>query len=495
MALTSLPMPSYMPKEEIYGYSWAGARLGNTYTCNAQGFFATFGTMSMLLFNTMLCLYYACAIAFTMQEKTIKKYVEPFIHGIPIVTSLGFAITPLFHELYNPSITAFAWCATFTYPLECIQYDYLECERGNRSVMTSIVFAMLVLVPLDFVIIVTSLLLVIIKVIRTERLLAKMVTSCNHESNQQEFQHMRLRHGNTKAVLVQALCYISAFLLALMLPLLRLVGYLFFGTADDTNLYGIHAAMDKAGLVFYPLQGLFNFLIFLSFKVYNYKRFSPDTSIFSILRLMFTSSAQDPAFISRISIVKINEEDQPSKSADDVCYKVQVSDEKEDERHFRLGLLYTNSNDDVDALEEEEEDRLSLQEDPLGLHPEEVTLANSSVRDEMRFRLGLFHEARRPLHVVNEEQEEEEELSSSAALSEYIQKQNKLVSIVSSAEISNSSNISSGDGGRSSSNSRSSSGDTYHFYPGVLEDSKAAMLKQPNQQGRNFVSSKEEETD
>jgi hypothetical protein len=73
MALTSLPMPSYMPQEEVFGYSWAGTRLGNQYTCNAQGFFSTFGMASVLCFDVMLCVYYACSIAFSMKERNIKN--------------------------------------------------------------------------------------------------------------------------------------------------------------------------------------------------------------------------------------------------------------------------------------------------------------------------------------------------------------------------------------------------------------------------------------
>jgi hypothetical protein len=464
MALTSLPMPSYMSKEEIFGYHWAGTRLGNTSTCNAQGFFATFGTTSMVLFNAMLCVYYACAIAFTMKEKNIKKYVEPVLLGLPLVVGLGLAVPPLFYELYNPAISSFAWCTTFTYPLECIEYDYLECVRGNKIVMSTIIFILLALIPLDFFVIVISLLLVIIKVIRTERLLAKMATTCNNNDSNEDMQHMRLRHGNTKAVLVQALCYISAFLSALVLPLFRLVGYLFFGTAADASLYLLHAVIDKAGLVLYPLQGFFNCMIFLSFKVYNYKRFSPDASICSILGLMFSSSAQDPAFISRISIVKMSEED-PSKSNEEGHYKVDVSDEVDDQRHFRLGLLNIGnniSNDDND----DDNLPLTLQEGQT----EEVYNPNPRLRNEMNYRLGLFRatNANDPLDVVDEE---EEISSSSFTINQNSKKEDELKN-VSSGEL-----LSSG----------SSSG-SYFFYPGILEDSKA-MQRQLSEQTKYFVNS------
>jgi len=73
MALTSLPMPRTMliaiiEREhwDSHGNSyedWARKKLGNTQTCDAQGFFFTFGITAMYSYNVMLCVYYVCAIA------------------------------------------------------------------------------------------------------------------------------------------------------------------------------------------------------------------------------------------------------------------------------------------------------------------------------------------------------------------------------------------------------------------------------------------------
>jgi hypothetical protein len=54
IALSTLPMPSFMPQEKDFEYRWTGPRLGNTSTCNAQGFFQTFGILCMFTYNTIV---------------------------------------------------------------------------------------------------------------------------------------------------------------------------------------------------------------------------------------------------------------------------------------------------------------------------------------------------------------------------------------------------------------------------------------------------------
>jgi hypothetical protein len=341
MALTSLPMPSYMPKEEIFGYKWAGTRLGNTYTCNAQGFFSTFGMAAVLCFDVMLCVYYACAIAFGMKEKKIKKYVEPIIHGLPIVFGLGFALPPLFLELYNPTTTFFPWCGFWVYPSECLNYDELECVRGDRGIMVVALYLFFVAVPFNFLIIVVSLVSVVIKVIKTERTLNVITTAFRDNSNN-EILEMRLNNGRTKAVLVQSISYISSFLLAFALPMLNALDYLLsIGNNSHNNGFvgGAQAGIDRVTLFLFPLQGFFNFIIFVSFKVYNFRRLSKEDSIWSIFLRLFTSSDHDPAFITRISMVKISEKDGQDRSS----FHVEITDEMMDENcRFRIGLMLTN---------------------------------------------------------------------------------------------------------------------------------------------------------
>jgi hypothetical protein len=106
---------------------------------------------------------------------------------------------------------------------------------------------------------------------------------------------------------------------------------------------------EKITLVFLPLQGFFNFIIFVSHKVYNFRRVRRDVSICQVISILFCTSAHDPCFISRISIVKQHEEEENECDEFVECveqdrqyhqvYDLDVKDESNDELHYRLGLM------------------------------------------------------------------------------------------------------------------------------------------------------------
>ena len=114
IALTTLLMPKSVSPEVICLYSlpyedWVGTKLGNIQTCEAPGFFFVFGITTMFAYNSMLCLYYACTIAYQMKERNVRKYVKPILHLFPWTIGFSTAIPPLVKDLYNPS-TLEAWC-------------------------------------------------------------------------------------------------------------------------------------------------------------------------------------------------------------------------------------------------------------------------------------------------------------------------------------------------------------------------------------------------
>jgi hypothetical protein len=372
MALTSLPMPSYMPKEEIFGYHWAGTRIGNTLTCNVQGFFATFGMGCLFNYNAMLCLYYACAIAFGMREKNIKKYVEPILHGLPLLVALTFSLLPLFHQMYNPGVSAYAWCGPLPYPDECTMYDGLECIRGNGRIKKVIQILVSTIIVCDFACIIVSLLLVIYKVIQTDHVIVKLskrYKDCGHP----EMEKVLQKHHNTKVVILQASSYIAAFLLGIIPPALLSLGAI--QTSDrDGNMADF---FEKLMLVLLPLQGFFNFVIFVSHKIYNYRRVHCDVSICQVIALLFCTSAHDPCFISRISIVKqCNDEEGVLEDAGMDCmeetpgggkrtgiwYELFARDENEEDLlHYRLSFMKNaNTLQQEDVVENEEEDNATF---------------------------------------------------------------------------------------------------------------------------------------
>ncbi len=302
-----------MPREGelrpgIVEYNWAGTRLGNANTCTAQGFFFLFGMFCMFLYNVSLWWYYACAIAFEMRERNIKRCVEPFLHIVPLGASLVWGVIPIIFESYNPSpITT--WCTPY------------QTQKNNYRRTLTVTSALMIFQ------IAICLSLIIRKVITTQRRLGSMVLSNDDDSNNPiqhdessngaENEHIRsidepttndnLRdkeaesHRKPKVVIIQASAYVLSSFITLFFSFLRAI----------MTLTGHHKAipmwMVRAQTILLPLQGCFNAIIFVSHKVYNYYSVFHDISICRIICLLF-EGYQEPVFITRMSIVQDNRE-------------------------------------------------------------------------------------------------------------------------------------------------------------------------------------------
>lgn len=112
------------------GVVWA---LGTTATCSAQGFFLTLG-VAVPLYNAMLSLYYVLVINYRYSDATLRKWVEPTMHGVAggwaFFTALYAACTGL---LNNANL----WCWISPLPQGCKDSrrygdDAGNCERGDN---------------------------------------------------------------------------------------------------------------------------------------------------------------------------------------------------------------------------------------------------------------------------------------------------------------------------------------------------------------------------
>lgn len=355
MALASVPMPSYLPREEEFGYDWAGARLGNTGTCTAQGFLVSFATSCMPTYNLMLCVYYFCAIYLNMSENRIRKRVEPFLHVFPVTISLALASIPLPFDLYNPSMIAYAWCGAVPYPYECYLYpDEIECIRGGPKVMKMAYRTISTCSAVLISLIIILLSLVIKSIIETDRMLRQLSDQCRtKKSALARLQEAINLQRNSKAAIVQAVSYISTVVLSVLPTFLLSSGAVtVFGSERQQKLGDV---FERILLVLLPLQGFFNCIIFVSHKVYNYRRIHENVSICQILGLLLFKSSHDPTFISRISIVSHQEiareefldrdgfendnHDDNNNNVYETIYDIEINDEDNSQRHFRLNLL------------------------------------------------------------------------------------------------------------------------------------------------------------
>ena len=272
MALTTLPMPrnddpiwfsgAYdLAGDELNNIWWFGqTKIGNVHTCAAQGFFVSTGILGNFFYNGMLCLYYACTIAFKMQERDIRKKVEPFMHGVPLLLAIASAIPAFMYNFYNP-ISNDPWCTMKPRPVQL----YYTLPFALEKLMMIEIGALLVLIF-------TSLGLVIWRVRKNGKSLMKATDQDNDID-----ERVKIAHRNTKLMIAQSLAYIGALLLTLVFPLVRSIMYDVVRGGDFHAYYTDKEAanyilMGKLMFVILPLQGFFNLIIFLWHKGKNKRR-------------------------------------------------------------------------------------------------------------------------------------------------------------------------------------------------------------------------------
>ena len=321
MGLSTLPMPRGSSEELGFDYDWVGTRLGNIYTCRAQGFFFVLGITAMFTYTCSLCLYYTLAIAFRMKEERITKYWEPFFHGVPLLLGLASSIPPLVTGMINPTGME-AWC---TIAGKGIQ-DFNKLHLAVLIILLSL---------LSFIFLNFS--FIIWRVGKTERALKRAIQEIDHNLRKNDPQHRQLQRvgqlrnnhaqqnaitsmQNTRVVFIQALAYFLSFLITLSMPILRNL---------PVEKFHNNRIILRIQLILMPLQGLFNALIFIYHKIHNYRRIHPDASRCHVLRLVFFGKADDHVLFSRISMISVN---------GDNSIDINIHNERNEDDHFHIPI-------------------------------------------------------------------------------------------------------------------------------------------------------------
>jgi len=282
VALTSLPVP--MDDKWVNLYNYDGRRVGNYASCDAQGFFQFFGFLGEFLYYMMLCVYYACTLAFSMKEETITKFVEPWMHIIPLTTSLWISLEILLTHGYNPAPKSCAWCTMNPLPYSCLEPPPSpSCERGNKESHLRFELIFAIISTVKIVVIIICLSMVCGKV---TKLYLEWKKSKNDDGTGGMTEEGRVDLDNrfriVRATFIQAIAYILVLFITVLPPLVLLITPATF-----------YATMTDVFNLAFPLQGFFNFLIFVGAKVYHYRRVESEVSISKALGLILFTSFHD----------------------------------------------------------------------------------------------------------------------------------------------------------------------------------------------------------
>eukprot|EP00551_Chaetoceros_affinis_P009633 CAMPEP_0203676236 /NCGR_PEP_ID=MMETSP0090-20130426/23973_1 /ASSEMBLY_ACC=CAM_ASM_001088 /TAXON_ID=426623 /ORGANISM="Chaetoceros affinis, Strain CCMP159" /LENGTH=531 /DNA_ID=CAMNT_0050542731 /DNA_START=833 /DNA_END=2428 /DNA_ORIENTATION=- len=349
MALSHLPMPKDEQLYKVDTYNFEGMRLGNVHTCTAQGFTQSTAMIATCGYNAMLCVYYACTIGFNAREETLM-HIERIIHTFPILLGIAGSIMPLFYDLYNPTPWE-AWCFVDPVPYNCYsgcQRGSAVLKTFGKILPPALIFFHFVVIFISLTIVCHKVYTVQRHMAIPARdgnlsgghinngnengsgsshnrnarsqggrtcsgdsaaaIAPESIMDDNHDNdndndnvnvisfntninnnnnsdnrgternvqvNSRRFQMLEDRHRITKVVLLQSMSYIFAQVLTLLFPFI-------------INTFGInHPIIAKVRLVAQPLQGFYNLIIFITFKVYHILHADRSMTILGAIKEVF----------------------------------------------------------------------------------------------------------------------------------------------------------------------------------------------------------------
>lgn len=142
---------------------------GNAATCDAQGFIQSVGACLVVFYNCSLNFFYLAVVKYKKTDEYIQRKIEPWLHAVPIVTSIAYSVWLLVGKHFNNLNGS---CISFIYaPRHCdglqegevrddfdlmqgdVDFDFefeIPCERGLDGVFLAyiIYFALTVGCPI-----------------------------------------------------------------------------------------------------------------------------------------------------------------------------------------------------------------------------------------------------------------------------------------------------------------------------------------------------------
>jgi hypothetical protein len=282
-----------MPKDVIYPFEMPS--YGNIATCEAQGLVYMMGNAFVFCMNGILNIYYLCTLRYNMTEKTFRCYLEIPLFIVSLVISITLPSTALLNqELLNPSPTE-PFCVANTYPLDCTKADNPECRGGGDSGV--IAPSINCTIILFFFTLMITMALIVHSFYRNARRLRNALKDIPSQEVDAKYEALKRAQETSRIIGRQALMYVAAFLITWIFGFAK---FLWEETGNaDTELLSI------LPMIFQPLQGFFNLIIFVYHKVQTLRRADDDLTVAEALEkvFFFPSRMEDRATVSNLDMV------------------------------------------------------------------------------------------------------------------------------------------------------------------------------------------------
>lgn len=219
---------------------------GNFTTCTIQGFFIHVFVVGVLYYNAGLMIYFVMTIRYRWSETYVAKSLEPCIHFVALCFPFGQAVAGLFLDIFNP-IGFGAFCYISPYPVLCGLFDN-ACTRGQWA---RLLYTLFCTTPQFVLLAIIYISIMLIYCAVRDQARRALAIAANRNS-------VRAR---TKAVVVQSCLFATVFFFtwasSVLVPLL---GYTVKESpAKVRSIYVLSILVST----FTPLQGFFNFLIYI----------------------------------------------------------------------------------------------------------------------------------------------------------------------------------------------------------------------------------------
>ena len=291
MAISTVPMP----RDVRSVYPFVGGVYGTVATCEAQAFIILWGSAMTVWTSSVLNLYYVFTIWYGMKEERFRRYFLPAAILFMTATTLPPLVILLHRDQLNPT-PFYPYCGLGPYPFACdaSAEDSSEdsCIRGSFEGTLSMNRLMSIFLGSIFFILITSMILVVFTVFRTERqaMIFRREVENSFDAQCDAQQNTRMYYKRTRAVMLQALMYMAAFALTWTWPVLSMA---------------VDIKVDTPKLIFQPLFGFLNCFIFFWFKVYIFRQSDEDITVLEALSSMIFSPSKVPELIlSRMDMLE-----------------------------------------------------------------------------------------------------------------------------------------------------------------------------------------------
>ncbi|KAL9183353.1 hypothetical protein ACHAXT_005140 [Thalassiosira profunda] len=268
---------------------------GNEASCSASGFLTMLGAGSGLTYIVSLNVYYLLVIRYGKTEDFIRRRIEPFLHGLPVAIPLAVSCTLLATNNFNDDGAGNCHAPIYN-PPHCTGYEdgevregfEIACGRGSDGAVTFYYifsFVVLLLVP---ILVIICLGLIYRTVSKQEKKMARWSRNTPFSSNpsststddqrrisgtaiSRSFLHRQRtpqtdprNTSKSRAVMLRAFSYSAVYFLA----------WTFFIIGKVLDVLGneIPLAISYLTNILNPLQGLFNWLVYMQPRVMLAKR-------------------------------------------------------------------------------------------------------------------------------------------------------------------------------------------------------------------------------